>query len=177
MGTCAISQNFISDYLIGISKIEVVLFESGYWGNIQGGTPLIVQKAIGKPYIIVVFKIMKAELGIKIGNGTPIAFKPLKENGGLYFQFTVLVLHDAIPCVCIIVPEGIGFKGRIETFQVFVEDIGGIQTEIEFAVTIQGPEIKVMVGGCLIICGKLTVVFSKILHIDPKLVKVIGDTE
>lgn len=136
MGSGTISQDFIGDDLVGISKVKIVLFETGNRGYVQRFSQLVVQKTVGQSYVVVILKVMESELGIQVCHRTSITFKPLKENGRLYFQFTVLVLGYAVARIYIVISKGIRFKNRIETLQIFIEDIGCVHTEIKLAIAI-----------------------------------------
>ena len=177
MCTGTIAQDFIGNQLIGIAKIKIAFLKARYGGNVQGLPPLVVQETVGDPQIIVVFKIVEPELRIEVGHRSAITLEQLKEDGGLYFHLAVLVLGKAHSRIDVIVPKGVRLKGRIETLQAFVQDIGSVQTEIELSIAIEYPQVKIVVGGGLVVRGQLSVALPEILHIDPELVEVVGDSE
>ncbi len=176
MGSRTEAQDFVQDDLVGIPEIEITFLKPYDWGYIQGVTDLVVQEPVGDTRVVIVLKIVPPEFNVEVGYRPSVTFEQLEEDRRFDLQLAVLVLCIAVPRVYVVIPEPVGLKDGVEAGEVLVEQVGGIQTEIEFVLPVEHPHVKIVVGSRPVI-GHCWIRTVKILYVDTELVEVVGDPE
>ncbi len=142
MGTRTEAQDLVQDDLVGVSKVEIAFLETHDRCDVQGVTDLVVQEPVGDTRVVIVLKIVPPEFNVEVGYRPSVTFEQLEEDRRFDLQLAVLVLCIAVPRVYVVIPEPVGLKDGVEAGEVLVEQVGGIQTEIEFVLPVEHPTSK-----------------------------------
>ena len=181
MRTGIIARQVVHGHLVGIPKIEYILFETYHRTDVQGLQELIVQVAVRDPRpIIVLLPVVLPELEVNVGTAPLVTTEHLVIYRWLKLQAALLRAPKGVTGIDLVVQKQVRLGDTNVLINILFQDVVGIETGKEPLVPVQNAHIKIVVGGGPIVqydrvCDRVVGAIRELAGIDPKIVYVIGN--
>ena len=144
--TGIIARQVVHGHLVGIPKIEYVLFEAYHRADVQGLQELVVQIAVRDPSpIVVLVPVVFPELEVNVGTAPLVTAEHLVIHRWLKLQAALLRAPKGITGIDLVVQQQVGLGDPNVLVDLLFQDVVGIEARKEPLVPVQYAHIKIVV--------------------------------